>query len=741
MKINRHYGLFRKEYVMKKDTENNVYRKISIKDITIIIISIIALISLVIVVSVSKKNDADRENELNSIGKDLEDKQIYRIDEALGELLINEVSGNGWIEFYNAGTNIMDLGDITIYINGVLRHTVKADTTLQVNGYYIVEFVSGIGLNHDDIISVYNSSNQCIINLIVPKMNDNESYGRVKDGDSAMVIMKPTKGGSNEGSERVVKEEMYFSVPGGFYNSAITLDFVAKEGTRIFYTLDGTTPDLTSEEYTGSILISNRSGSGYTYAATKGLSLGGEFQPSSINMGTVVKAIAVYPDGTLSEVMTETYFVGIGFGSDYVNIPVISLSVDSDEMFGYFNGMYVAGRKYEDSVAKGVSVDANFLQDWSRVAHIEYYETNKYKTYEADINISLIKDYSITSAQKSIMFTSDDELILTGSTLEKYLNSDKPYFMLRTYKRDNNYKIREAIVNNLLKNTGAGTKQINPCILFINGEYWGGYVIENVIDNDYIRKMYDIDDEIVWIRDGAIYGDDSDKKEFEEIIEFITKSDMSRDENYNKVAERLDIQSYLDYLCANMYLANADYGKESYTIWRTKTYGGEGYSDGRWRFILGEMDNTINNGANGNVATPTIDTFLQPGVQEDVILNALIKNDRFKKLLEETMDNMINNIFSEENIEAVINEQRELIERMARASYRRFNGEATDNFYSSEIEKIEEFFEKRGEYIKVYTDEIIKNGVIDYGDKIKDEDANSDNKSEKGDRDNNRTEE
>ena len=78
MKINRHYGLFRKEYVMKKDTENNVYRKISIKDITIIIISIIALISLVIVVSVSKKNDADRENELNSIGKDKMISGLYR---------------------------------------------------------------------------------------------------------------------------------------------------------------------------------------------------------------------------------------------------------------------------------------------------------------------------------------------------------------------------------------------------------------------------------------------------------------------------------------------------------------------------------------------------------------------------------------------------------------------------------------------------------------------------------------
>lgn len=716
---------------MKKNTGNNVYRKISAKDIAIIILSIIALIALIIVVSVSKKNDEDREKELNSMEQDLEDRQIYRIDEALGELLINEVSGNGWIEFYNAGTDVMDLEDITIYINGVLRHTVKAETKLQVNGYYIVEFVSGIGLNHDDIISVYNNKNQCIINLIVPKMNNDESYGRVKDGDSAMVIMKSTKGASNEGSERIVKEEMYFSVPGGFYSSAIKLDFVAEEGTKIFYTLDGTTPDINSDEYTGSILINNRSGSGYTYAATEGLSLGSAFMPSSINMGTVVKAIAVYPDGTVSDVMTETYFVGVGFGNDYVNIPVISLSVDSEEMFGYFNGMYVAGRKYEDSVARGEGNDANFLQDWSRVAHIEYYEPNKYKTYDEDINISLIKDYSITSAQKSIMLTSDNEPILTGSTLEEYLNTDNPYFMLRTYKRDNNYKIREAIVNNLLTDTSVGTKKISPCILFINGEYWGGYVIENAIDNNYIKKMYNIDDEIVWIRDGAIYGDDGDKKEFEEIIEFITKSDMSREENYSKVEEKLDIQSYLDYLCANMYLANADYGKESYTIWRTKTSLGGGYSDGRWRFILGEMDNTINNGANGNVATPTIDTFLQQGVQEDVLLKSLIKNDKFKRLFDETMNNMINNIFSEENVLAAISKERELIEKMARASYKRFNGEAADNFYGSEIEKIEEFFETRGEYIRVYADEIIKNGVLDYEDTSKNA-VSSDNKYEKG---------
>ena len=37
---------------------------------------------------------------------------------------------------------------------------------------------------------------------------------------------------------------------------------------------------------------------------------------------------------------------------------------------------------------------------------------------------------------------------------------------------------------------------------------------------------------------------------------------MSLESNYEQLQLQMDVQSYLDYLCANMYIANIDYGIE-----------------------------------------------------------------------------------------------------------------------------------------------------------------------------------
>lgn len=74
---------------------------------------------------------------------------------------------------------------------------------------------------------------------------------------------------------------------------------------------------------------------------------------------------------------------------------------------------------------------------------------------------------------------------------------------------------------------------------------------------------------------------------------------MSDTSKYEIVKQEMDIRSYLDYFCANMYLANAQYGQEEACIWRTVSSENGGYADGRWRWVLGSMDMTMDNGTTG----------------------------------------------------------------------------------------------------------------------------------------------
>ncbi|MDO4556903.1 MAG: CotH kinase family protein, partial [Lachnospiraceae bacterium] len=342
---------------------------------------------------------------------------------------------------------------------------------------------------------------------------------------------------------------------------------------------------------------------------------------------------------------------------------------------------------------------ANYRNGWKREATLEYFEPEKNKTYEGTVDIGIINDYSIQSAQKSFFAIGKTPGAWAGSSLENYFDSESNRLVIQTNKSDNDYKIREYLIDGLLGDTSVGRSAITPCILFLDGEYWGVYMLRAEYDDTFIQEKYGIAGE-----DIVFSSDDS----FDGLYDFVTTNDMSNGENYAAVEAMMDMQSYLDYFCSNMYLANAMYGNRSGEVWRTVNNNGGEYTDGRWRWLIGSMESTIANGMNGEVSTPTIDTFLQPGVTEDKFLQSLLRSSTFKQQLSDTMKNMSENIFNKERTDKILNRVTKKMEKTAMNSYERYHGSPEEEFYSSEVEKIQKFFEERGTYILRYTEEFVK---------------------------------
>ena len=59
---------------------------------------------------------------------------------------------------------------------------------------------------------------------------------------------------------------------------------------------------------------------------------------------------------------------------------------------------------------------------------------------------------------------------------------------------------------------------------------------------------------VILAKDGIIENYDY-LNEYDRLIQFITSNDMSLESNYEQLQLQMDVQSYLDYLCANMYIA------------------------------------------------------------------------------------------------------------------------------------------------------------------------------------------
>ena len=100
-------------------------------------------------------------------------------------------------------------------------------------------------------------------------------------------------------------------------------------------------------------------------------------------------------------------------------------------------------------------------------------------------------------------------------------------------------------------------RSFEPCILFLNGEYWGLYEIrEKVDDRDFTDYYYD-QDSVEFLKTwggtwadvlGDNQTDNSVFDSWDDIREFITTNDMSNEDNYNYAKSIYNMGSLIDYL-------------------------------------------------------------------------------------------------------------------------------------------------------------------------------------------------
>ncbi len=698
---------------MLKKSKQDIYKKFQVADAAVVIIGLLAFAALIFVVKYY--NDRARKvqeqlTETSSISEEI--KADSSVPSFIDFLSINEINQAGWIELYNQEKNtIVELSNCYLTVNGNKKYTFTERDVIEEGDFLCIEGLGLLGRREHDIIGIYDDKGKLLKNIMIPSLSRKESYGCSADGGIEYFYLSPSKGKTNDESAIIKKDKLTFSVPGGFYDESFQLKLTAAEGMTIYYTLDGTAPTIKSDIYKEPIIIENKSGSNMQYATAEGIDYLYSYKPSSISMGMVVRAIAVDNTGISSESKTQSYFVGIGNASDIANLPVLSITTAPENLFDYFEGIYVSGRSYEDALVKGeVNSSANFLNDWKKEVYIEYFEPQKDKTFEGKMQISTIKDFSVSTPQKGLLLTAKGGTF-AGSSLVNYYNSISNRLVVQTNRKDNYFKLREYLAGSLLADTTVGTPDITPCVVFINGEYWGGYMLIAEYDEEYIEKHYNVEEDNVLIaQNGNITNKSGYQKEYDELYNFIINNDMKIAENYEWVKASLDIQNYLEYFCANIYLANAEYGLDDLVMWRSIKKQGIGYEDGKWRFLMPRLDNTMKNKEAGRAATSSVNTFLQEGVSNDVFFRSLIVNQEFKNKLMAVMTEMTEDTFAIERVNFSFSEITAQLKKMVVMSYKRFIGSQVDAFYANEVEKIESFFDQRSKYVLKYTEEVISQG-------------------------------
>ncbi len=679
--------------------------KLSVKDFMIIVCSMIVLaILIIVIVTANLASEEKKKSLVESVEKAA--ASANAVYESSSKILLNEANEKGWIELYNPENDKKDLSGYVLYMNGSPIKKYEDGEKIDANSFMVTEIGQNPGPDDNNIISLVDADGKQVFEYSLPRLSDGKSYGRYSDGGIVQGYMAESKGISNEKAEKLSSDKLEFTVPGGFYDGSFGLEFRIPEGFKAYYTVDGTEPTTKSDEYTGAIEIKNCSGSNYKYAEDAlGMDKSG-YVPGSIDMGTVVRAILVDGSGNVVDEESASYFVGLKDKSSYRNLPVISIITNGDGMFDYFNGMYVAGRSQEDEVARGGSGgnSANYYNEWNRDAYIEYFEANKDLTYRGKASLSMIVDDTITLKQKSIK-SSLEGTVWKGSSLLDSVSVSDNVVNICANGADNTYKVREYIIGKLLKNSNVGTVDLRPTLLFINGEYWGGYMLRAPYDETYISKHYGVKSGNIEFSARGEWN-----QAFNQLYDYVIENDMSVEENYEYFKSQVDISSFLDYICANVYISNASYSLYGGTAWRVVNGNGDGYEDGKWRWLMGDTANSLANKEKGVLSTYSIDSFLMKTYAKDRFFQSLLMNEEFRKSLGGAMTHLATDNFKEDKVEVTIEEVSDYLKKMAIETEERYYGNVGGQAFNDEIENINTFFENRGKFILGYTSEVVNAG-------------------------------
>ena len=431
-------------------------------------------------------------------------------------------------------------------------------------------------------------------------------------GEDGTYISAPTPCAAN--AEACYASQVVFSKESGFYRQGFALEMTSDNSAGIYYTFDGTDPRTsdTAEIYSSAVSIRDRSKDKNVLSAVDPMKIQLEYRTGKVeapkdgdvDKATVVRACARSSDGKWGLVSTATYFVGLST-ADHSGMPVISLVTEPSSLYDNETGIYVRGKVYEDFYPTDPdhlyngSIPANYNQkgrEWERECTLQFFESDGSLQFTQDAGMRIQGGWSRADYQKSFRFyarseygkDSFDYCFWQGAeTADGQVNDSFSTFVLRNGGNDSNFlKYKDILMQDMAGGLLPATQTGRPCVLFIDGEYWGFYTLQEDQSQEYFAKHYGVSEDSVAIYRNAVLDEGLavDDLSYRTMRDFIIGNDMSDGENYRRVCEMMDTDNFIDYCAAEIYIFNDDWPQNNYGCWRSSD--GSTYGDGKWRFFF-----------------------------------------------------------------------------------------------------------------------------------------------------------
>ncbi|MCR5828761.1 MAG: CotH kinase family protein [Lachnospiraceae bacterium] len=474
----------------------------------------------------------------------------------------------------------------------------------------------------------------------VPEIKKNMSYAR-KSGDSVFEVTGLATFGSGNifgGTQSLLPE--ISPADGTRSEGPLEVTFEPKDGTRIFYTTDGSKPDSSSAEYKGKPIKINK---------TTTLRIYVKATPEALATSETER-VAEKPAEALATAETERE----------TEKPAEALATARfSEKEGGASYTFFVGEPDAtlDDICVAISAEslekmnASPLSSTRYAANIAMYHEGE-KVFDETCGMNVSGNTSTIYDKKSyrIKFSKKFGESRLHYKLFDNLNIDSfDSVVLRSGSQENEDTImKDELVPEIIRQSGIVDEVLmtayRPVNLYIDGEYRGLYYVREHIDGPMIASHYGCEEEDVTVVEQCReIKCGSAGKEWLDLWDYVDKNDLTDHDAYSHVASIVSLESVADYYLIQIWLHNID--PDNVRVYKV--------GDDKWRYALYDLDLTLtDDGAGGSKFL--LGHYNRGLYTFNALVFKLLKNPEFMELFLSRMELLYGKVLAEEKVVPII---------------------------------------------------------------------------------------
>ena len=441
---------------------------------------------------------------------------------------------------------------------------------------------------------------ECVEALYVPALSPDTSYGRYEN--RLCYYEEPSIGQPNpDGYSGITLTPQASKDSGPLEEAAAVL--LMGEGD-IYYTLDGSVPDETSERYQGT--------------------------PLQVERSTVLRVRALAEGKLWSEVRTYTYL----FDTEKYELPLLCISAEPGAIMGP-KGIYTQYEKKQLEAAVNLTLIENGTERFSVDCGLKIHGQGSRQLGKKSFQVRFRSEYGCGELDYPLF--PDSEVTVFHA------------LVLRCGSEDANRAFfRDEFLTSLTAETMPQVlyQAYRPVNLFIDGEYFGLYYIRERVTDDFAAAHLGGDAADVDMVKGWSIQEHGSRDDFMALLRYCRNHDLSKQENFDYVANQISLEGFMDYYIARAYSGDRDYPN----IRHVRSSGG----DGLWRIVNFDLDWGFGTQPAG--FTQMIGKVSDGSSLNTVIINALLQNAGFRDQMLRRINWHFRNTFAPERVLAHIDQ-------------------------------------------------------------------------------------